>query len=385
VSKIKHSALSQKMGDVYHYYITINLFFKLEIWAKCSIEEQGDIVFFDENDKQVYNIEVKHHVEKNELKIYDEEFQKTLYNWFNIKDKFKTDTKLQLLTTSTIAEEHPLYHWNKYTFEKKYKVLLENQKKPDNSYYANVRKYFLKINKDPDELKKVLKKTEIIYSLPNIESIKKEIVKNRYFDIFNKYEQHSEVINSLYGLIASGLKDKSKWQITKQEFDQKIKELSSLAQDKILRTDNHIKLDEVDRDIQNYKEKQFIKKLINIDFEEDIFSMAVDDYARTVLEVSKRMDLSTSIEYESRLQEYDNSLVRRVNEIKTAYKYRSGNDIEKSQQSYSVVMGSNKIPFMPEEFDDQTTFFQKGYFHILADDEEKQKQICWSLKPEDLI
>lgn len=48
-------------------------------------------------------------------------------------------------------------------------------------------------------------------------------------------------------------------------------------------------------------------------------------------------------------------------------------------------MNSTKVPFMPEEFEDQTTFFQKGYLHILADDNEKPKQICWSLKAEDLI
>ena len=48
-------------------------------------------------------------------------------------------------------------------------------------------------------------------------------------------------------------------------------------------------------------------------------------------------------------------------------------------------MQSTKIPFMPQEFNDKTTFFQKGYLHILADDEDKLNKICWSLKPEDLL
>jgi len=385
MSNIRHSALSQKMGDVYHYYIAIDLFFKIEDWEKCSIEEQGDIVFFNSDDKQILNIEVKHHIESKELNIYDEEFQKTLYNWYNIQEQFDTNTKLQLLTTSTIFNNNSLYNWNKYSSDKKYKTLIENQKKSNGNYYVNVQKYFLKINKDTVKLKELLQKIDIIHSLPNIEEIKKEIMKKHYFNIFSNIEQKKEVINSLYGLIANGLKDKKTWQLTKDEFTQKIKELSSMAQDKKLRTDNDVKLSEADRDIEKYKEKLFIKKLDNIEFKEDVFSMAVDDYARAIIEVSQRMKISTSLEYDSRLKEYNNSLIRRVNEIKTEHRYRNGNEIEKSQQSYFSIMKSPKIPFMPEEFDDQTTFFQKGYFHILADDEERPKQICWSLKPQDLI
>jgi len=384
MSNIRHSALSQKMGDIYHYYIAIDLFFKTEDWEKCSIEEQGDIVFFNSDDKQILNIEVKHHIESKELNIYDEEFQKTLYNWYNIQEQFDTNTKLQLLTTSTISENNPLYYWNEYSIDKRHKTCNVNQKKSNGNYYANVEKFFLKINKDTIKLKNLLEKVEIIHSQPNIETIKNVIIRNRYFDIFT-VEQKNEVINSVYGLIANGLKDKITWQITKEELNQKIKELSSMAQEKKLRTDNDVKLSEVDRDIENYKEKLFIKKLDNIEFKEDIFSMAVDDYARTIIEFSKRMDISTSVEYDSRLEEYNNSLIRRVNEIKTEHRYRNGNEIEKSQQSYFAIMKSPKIPFIPEEFDDQTTFFQKGYFHILADDEEKPKQICWSLKPQDLI
>jgi len=88
MSKVKHNAISQQIGNIYHYYIAINLFFKIDDWKKCEIETLGDIALFDKNNKQIYNIEVKHHSNENELKIYGEEFQKTLYNWFKIKEKF---------------------------------------------------------------------------------------------------------------------------------------------------------------------------------------------------------------------------------------------------------------------------------------------------------
>ena len=242
--------------------------------------------------------------------------------------------------------------------------------------------------KEPNELKKLLNKVEIFHSLPDIDNIKEEILKNTYFDIFDTKEQKNEVINSLYGLIAEGLKDKDTWTIDRKEFSQKIKELSSLAQKKILRTDNDTTLEEIpqnEREVKYYKDKLFIKKLKKINLKEDIFSTAIDDYARTILEASKRINLSNSIEYEKRLVTYEESLIRQFQNIKTYYTYEEGDNIRKSQKCYFKTMQSEKIPFIPEEFEDKTTFFQRGYFHILADDEEKPKQICWSLKPEDLI
>jgi len=390
MSQVKHNALSQKMGDIYHYYIAIDLFFKIDNWEKCEIETQGDIAFFDKHNYQILNIEVKHHLDENELKIYDEEFQKTLYNWFNIKEKFNEKTKLQLLTTSNISKNNPLYHWNNFSSEEKYKTILENQKKANSTYYVNIEKYFFKINKEPDEIKKLLNKVEIYHSMLNIDKIKENILKNKYFDIFKTTQHKNEVINSLYGLIAKGLKDKEIWRISRKEFSQKIRELSSFAQSKILRTDNDTTLEEIPQDkreIKYYKDKLFVKKLEKIELNDKVFRFAIDDYTRTILEASKRMNLTNSnlIEYKKRLSTYENSLIRKAEEVKTQYIYEEGDDIKKSQKYYFEIMKSDKIPFIPEEFDDKTTFFQKGYFHILADDEEKPKQICWSLKLEDLI
>lgn len=384
-NEINQNALVTKMGDVYHYYISMELLISTNDWFKCHIEKYGDIVLEDSNGNHLRNIEVKHHVSTKELKVYDEEFQKTLYNWYNIRKYINDSTKLELLTSSIISEENPLFHWNAYDKEKKYKTIIGNQKKSNGEYYSNISKYFFNINKNPEELKSILEKVNITHSMLSISEIKNHIKENTYFRIFNSKNKQDEVINSLYGLIANGLKDKERWEITKKEFDQKLNELSTLAQDKILRTDDDVTIDEADMSIKTYREKQFIKKLENIEFEEDVLQLAIDDYAKTIIEASNRLDLTKSIEYHNRLENYENSLVRRVDDIKTKHKYKSDTDIVKSQNSYFEVMDSNKIPFMPQEFDDQTTFFQKGYFHVLADDEEKPHQICWSLKPEDLL
>ncbi|MGE4511081.1 MAG: hypothetical protein AB7D43_08275 [Sulfurimonadaceae bacterium] len=387
MKKIKQNALSQKMGDVFHYYVAIKLLLDNNSWNKCQIEQSGDIALFDQDDKQIYNIEVKHHESKNELKVYEEEFLKTLSNWFDIRNLFNENTKLILMTTSTISSGNPLEYWNQFDSNKKYKTIHENQTKTDGTHYVNISKYFHKINKNTNDLKGILAKFDIQHSLFNILEIRNEIKQTSHFRLFGNNEvKKDKVVDDLYGLIGRGLENKDKWEITKSKFDQKLIESTALIQDKILRSDSSINTQDIDTNITSYKDKQFIQKLENIEFEEDIFQSAIDDYAKTIIEVTERMSLSSSLEYDERLEKYDESLVKLVNDTKTEFRYkRNLTDIEKSQDSYFKIMNSTKIPFMPEEFDDKTTFFQKGYLHFLADDEAEPKKICWSLKPEDEI
>ena len=387
MSKIKQNALLQKMGDIFHYYVAVKFLLENNTWAKCEIEKMGDIALFSDDEMQTYNIEVKHHENENELKVYEEEFLKTLSNWFNIRNLFNDNTKLILMTTSTLSSGNPLEHWNQFDSNKKYKTINENQTKTDSSYYSNITKYFHPINKNPNELKEMLDKFDIQHSLFNILEIRYEIKQTSHFRLFgNDDEKKDKVIDELYGLIGKGLEGKDKWEITKSQFDQKLKESTILIQDKILRTDNTIDTQSIDTSTANYKDKQFIQKLENIEFKEDVFQSAIDNYAKTIIEVTERMNLSSSLEYDERLEKYDKSLVKLVNDTKTEYRYeQSLTDIQKSQKSYFQIMKSIKIPFMPEEFDDQTTFFQKGYLHFLADDEDEPKKVCWSLKPEDEV
>lgn len=387
MDKIKQNALSTKMGDIYHYYLAIKLLLENNNWNKCEIEKLGDITLIDKNNKQIFNIEVKHHIEKNELKVHQEEFLKTLSNWFDIRNLFDENTKLILMTSSTISQDNPLRHWNQYDSNKKYEILQENQTQENGTPYVNMTKYFNKMNKNVDELKKVLGKLDIQHSLFNILEIRNEIKQTSHFRLFKDDEKKKDkFIDELYGLIGRGLENKDKWEITKIQFDQKLIESTKDIQDKKLRTDNSINTKNINTNISNYKNKLFIKKLENIEFKEDIFQSAIDDYAKTIIEVSERMDFKTSLEYDERLNNYDKSLEKLVNDIQMEFMYkRDLTDIAKSQDSYFKIMNSTKIPFMPEEFEDQTTFFQKGYLHFLADDEEYPRKICWSLKLEDRI
>ncbi len=383
MSTIKQNALPQKMGDIFHYYVAIKLLLDNNSWNKCQIEQSGDIALFDKDDKQIYNIEVKHHNSRNELKVYEEDFLKTLSNWFDIKIFFNEKTKLILMTTSNIPSGNPLEFWNQFDSNKKYKTIIDNQKKNDGTYYANVSTYFVPINKNVDELKELLKKIDIQHSLSNLLVIRDEIKNVSYFRSFKDDEENKKdnVIDSLYGLIGSSLLNQNKWEITKSQFDQKLRELTSLVQNKQLRTDNDINIRDIDTSFSNYKDKQFIRKLQDIEFKDEIFIDAMGNYAKTILELAERMRLKTSLDFDERLINYDSSLVSMVNFVKVKHGYsRDFTNIEKSQNSYFEIIGSSKIPFMPEEFDDQTTYFQKGYLHVLADDDDDIEKIVWKLK-----
>lgn len=382
MSKIKQNALPQKMGDIFHYYVAIKLLLDNNSWNKCQIEQSGDIALFDQDDQQIYNIEVKHHESKNELKVYEEEFLKTLSNWFDIKNLFNENTKLILMTTSTISSGNPLENWNKFKQNKRYKIIQENQTKNDGTYYANIIKYFHKIKKNTDELKKILAKFDIQHSLFNISEIRNEIKETNYFRIFgNDENKKDKVIDNLYGLIGRSLENKNKWEITKTQFDQKLIESTSLIQDKKQRTDNDINMQDIDASFSKYKDKQFIRKLEDIEFKDEIFIDAIGNYAKTILELTERMKLKTSLDFDERLINYDISLVSRVNFIKVKHEYsKNFTNIEKSQNSYFEIVESPRIPFIPEEFDDQTTYFQKGYLHVLADDDEDVEKIVWKLQ-----
>lgn len=293
MSKIKQNALLQKMGDIFHYYVAIKLLLDNNGWNKCQIEQSGDIALFDQDDKQIYNIEVKHHESQNELEVYKEEFLKTLSNWFDIKNLFNENTKLILMTTSTISSGNHLKYWNSFHSDKKYKTIQENQTKSNGTYYADISKYFHKINKNIDELKKVLDKFDIQHSLHNILDIRNEIKQTSHFRLFRDNEvKKDKVVDELYGLIGRGLENKDKWEILKVEFDQKLIESTTYIQAKQLRTNNSIDTKTIDTKISSYKDKQFIKKLENIEFKEDVFQLAIDNYAKTIIEVAERMSTS---------------------------------------------------------------------------------------------
>ncbi|MBY0539942.1 MAG: hypothetical protein K2P52_00815 [Campylobacterales bacterium] len=213
MSKIKQNSLSQQMGNVYHYYVAIKLLLENNNWSKCEVEKLGDIALINKNNKQIFNIEVKHHIEKNELKVYEEEFLKTLSNWFDIRNLFDENTKLILMTTSTISKGNPLQYWNLFNSNNKYKTLKENQIQKNGATYVNMIKYFYKINKNVDELKELLSKFDIQYSLFNILEIRNEIKKTSHFRLFKDDEKKkNKVIDELYGLIGRGLENKDKWE-----------------------------------------------------------------------------------------------------------------------------------------------------------------------------
>ena len=95
---------------------------------------------------------------KKNLADRDEDFWKTLSNWFVDYDRIGNFSNLILYTTASISTKSPFYNWNDKKEQDKLDVLLsigKIQKKKEKIF----RKYYNKIFD-----KKLYKKEELIYS-----------------------------------------------------------------------------------------------------------------------------------------------------------------------------------------------------------------------------
>ncbi len=130
-----------------------------------------------------------------------------------------------------------------------------------------------------------------------------------------------------------------------------------------------------------YKNSKFVSKLNDIKQDEVIIDFAIEDYAKTVYEIEERMGLVSQFDYNKKRLTYEKNLLREYHTTKKQIKKNSSIIIEQSQGFYNQIQKLDKIPFLGKTFDDKTTFFQRGYFHILADDDDdKNKIINWHLE-----
>jgi len=220
------------LGVEYQYYVALDYLLKINNWNKCLIEEHGDVTFVDDNDKQILNIEVKHNIEDKELKLHDKIFQNTICNWFHDKEKYTKETKLIFVTTRKIPEDNHLSKWNNSDIEEKYKIIIDNSKKTNGEFYAEIKKYFNKI-KDDNKIKDLLNKIEIIDSYPKYPKII-ELIKNRNaLKVFRNRKDKNEkvlhkVIDNLHRRISKNLEIDKQWEITYDEFIEVLREEAKL-------------------------------------------------------------------------------------------------------------------------------------------------------------
>lgn len=374
----KHSALKQKIGDSYHYLVAIKYMLENSEWDNCHIEYSGDISLINQSNEIILSIEVKHHIDDTELNPIGIELWKTIYNFYNDSQKYTDKTLLCLFTVSLVSESSKLYNWNDLSSTNKLDILKEVAQKPDTQIYKTIEKYYNEIFKDENRLESILEKFSIYSEQTNYAKYKNELMKESYFKQFVEDDKKISVIESLIGFVLIGFKNEMSWNISKNDFEKKLQEISISLQGTIIRDDNDV--GDIDVSMSEYISSKFVDKLQDIKANETLIDMAIEDYAKTLYELDKRMDLVSSFDYQEKIDTYEKSLVTKYNIEKSFVSFNDENVITQSQQFYKKIITQEKVPFLAKSFDDKTTFFQRGYYQILADnDNDDKKKIIWHL------
>lgn len=374
----KHSALKQKIGDPYHYLVALKYMLENSDWSYCDIEYSGDISLRDISNNMILNIEVKHHIDTVELKDNSVELWKTIHNFYNDSNKYVDETELVLYTVSTIEESNTLDKWNDKLPEEKLELLRKASLKNKTDIYVTLEDYYNVIFEDEEKLKGILSKFKLQANQKDYTQYREYLKSESYFKQFLEKEKKINAIDSLLSIILSGLKDETTWTISKDDFEKKLKEISGDAQDLVVRVDDDV---DINIDEEEYKSRKFVEKLNDIELDDVVIEYAIEDYAKTIYEVDKRMSFVSEFDYQKKLDSYEKTLVKNYRLTKNKITVNKDTIIDQSKQFYHQVQGLPKIPFIGKSIDDKTTFFQNGYYHILADnDEEEKKRIYWHLE-----
>jgi len=378
-----HNNIPATKGNFYHYYLVIDKLFDLEKNQKIMIEVAGDITKATiDNEQFLENIEVKYHQGENELKYTNVDFWKSIKNWVKDIDKYSSNTKLILHTTSTL---HPnLLNFNDKTIDERLELIEEWKLHTDNT---EILGYYNFIKSKIETLRRVLNQIIFVSEQIDYSDVKIHIIQKHkdYFDTFEDNE-HIKMDALVYfvGLIVDKLIDKNNWEIDFETFrtyrnafiynNQPNKKI--IEESEILEVNEH----EVIENINN--NSLYIQKLNDIELGKDELLEAGRNKYRALNFSNKLMNYQSSM-YSQKIKDCERIFINYFEGKKGRYqrKVKQKGHIESSQDLYDNLTDI-EISCLHEE--DKTQSFRKGLWHILADDEEKPNQISWLLKDEKL-
>jgi hypothetical protein len=373
-----HNNIPATKGNFYHYYLVIDKLFDLEENQKIMIEVAGDITKATIDDELfLENIEVKYHEGKNELNTSNVDFWKSLKNYVKDVDKYTSTTKLILQTTSTL---HPdLIDFENKTLEEKL-LLLEKWKK--NTKNKEITSHYEFIKSHKEALDKILNQIifiseDIYYSDILFIVIKKH---KNYFDLFEDEKNiKMEAMFHFMGLIVSKLEDKDNWEIdflTFREYKNRFAEKNRPSK-KIIDEIDILKVDDEKIKVELGNNPLYMQKLKSIDLDEEHLIDAGRNKYRALNFANKLMNHKISF-YEDKIKECEQVFLSTFNSKQSRFqnKVKRNGLIESSQDLYEDL-SDTEILCLHEE--DRTVSFRRGFWHILADDDENN-QVVWLLK-----
>ena len=371
-----------KAGDIFQYYIALRDCFKMKTGDKLQIEVNGDVSLIAESSKNSYQKEVKHHFGKKHLRDRDEDFWKTLSNWYVEYDRISNFSNLILHTTATILSNSPFNNWNnKKTTDK----IVELQsigsitKKKEESFRKYYNKIFDETLYNEDKLINILERFTIESSQTQIMGVSSEF--SCYIGYIPEINRDN-YIAALLGRILSIIKEPPhRWEVTREEFDLMLQQESPAYSNPVQKPlpTEFAEIDIPEQSVEILLQKHFVETIRKIEYDKQIPD-AVSDYWKAGMTIMRyfRDDLL----YLKSLPRYKNELEKKLKYIKEGKAIETeGMDriakIKQSKLMYLSVMGWDAKDF--ESIIRNQGYFQRGIIHTIVDD----RKFSWDVGEDD--
>ncbi len=384
VNKPKNEAKASAKAIIFQICIAVKKCFELLKGEKVFIEDFGDVTISGKE-----QIEAKQY--SDVLTDNHPNFWKTLKNWLDKNFKENNYKSLILLTTQSYSPNTNLRFFNNLSTANKFKLLkticnksescfLDRQKESEKEISpSKVLSWqrFIFDSSNEDKLLKILSKIEIAANSPNLNELYSQIIEREIKGVLEGKKE--DFLNSLIGFVAKpGQKNESFWEITFEEFSEKLKDLNSLY---CMETRRFPKKYLDDDSLPNSlppgeKEPLFIKKIKDIPYD-DVIPNAVADYLKTFETINEEFK-NYEIPF-TRLDSYRKNLIM---VFSTKYKIacrHCKNPETDSKNFYDETICSD--PMRMEGFDIVPYGFRNGLLHIEQNDQEKN--LFWRLLKED--
>lgn len=370
MGKAINDATQQKAGDIYQYLIALRDCFALNEGDTLHIETHGDISIIN-NIGGLFQKEVKHHFSNNTLSERDEDFWKTLANWYDEYERVKNFTHFILSTTAKISNNSSFYGWNSINkIEKlsRLKKIGAMQKKKEKTFRLQYNRIF-NVSYDEKHLLDILDKFIIESAQTSLVGISNE---------FSKYigyipsENRDGYIGALLGEILLKVKNPPHiWEVTRAEFDQLIQIIAPLFVAKgTVPLPNDYAIAEIPAaKAKELEQKKFVEAIREIKYSHPQITDAILDYWRADMTVARYFQ--DNLMYLKSLDSYIEDLSSKMHYTKENSELEAdGETIEKkikiSKQLYNKVMSWDAKDF--GSIIRNQGFFQRGIIHNIVDE-----------------
>ncbi len=272
---------------MYQYLIALKDCFELNDTDTLQIEVNGDVSIINSTGG-LFQKEVKHHFGSTSLSDRDEDFWKTLANWYVDYDRVKNFSHYILSTTAAIRATSSFKDWNSIDSKEKLKRLKyigADIKKNEKIFREQYNRIFNN-SYDEDQLLSILERFEIKSAQTTLVGISNEF--SRYVGHIPS-ENRDRYIGAMLGEILIKVKDPPhKWEVTKPEFDKIAqKQTSAYAHEGSVPLPTEYAKAKIPQElIPILEEKRFVKAIQEINLDEEI-PFAKADYWKADMTIAR--------------------------------------------------------------------------------------------------